>query len=113
MALHTEKPGLITTGVASGAITKRRFVNYSDAQCSTIGELVKGVSREEDTEDGKPFAICVDGTALVEAGEALDAGTQVMTNGLGKAIKASYGSKNTPRYVAGVVMRSSLWPVSR
>ena len=101
MALHTEKPGLITTGVASGAITKRRFVNYSDAQCSAIGQLVKGVSREEDSADGETFAIVMDGTALVEAGEALDKGALIMTNALGKAIIASAG-----KYIAGVVMRA-------
>lgn len=101
MGLHTEKPGTIVTGVANGAITKRRFIAYSDAMCSVMGQLAKGVSRDEDTDTGKPFAICIDGTALVEAGTALDAGDQVTTNGLGKAYVAGKG-----HYVNGVVMRS-------
>jgi hypothetical protein len=103
MGLHTEKPGTITTGIASGAITKRRFVGYNDAMCSVMGQLAKGVSREEDTDDGKSFAICIDGTALVEAGTALDAGDQITTNGLGKAYVAGKG-----HYVNGVVMRTQL-----
>jgi hypothetical protein len=101
MGLHTEKPGTITTGVAGGAITKRRFVNYQDTVCNAIGQLAKGVSREEDTDIGKTYAIVIDGTALVEAGDALVVGDQVTTNGLGKAIQAAKG-----RYVNGVVMRS-------
>lgn len=103
MALHTEKPGTIVTGVANGAITKRRFIKYNDAQCNGKGQLAKGVSRDEDSDTGTPFAICIDGTALVEAGEALDAGDQVTTDGTGKAVVAGYGN-----YVNGVVMRTQL-----
>lgn len=33
---------------------------------------VEDLSRDEDTDTGKPFAIVIDGVALVEAGEALD-----------------------------------------
>lgn len=101
MSLHTEKPGKIVTGVANGAITKRRFVNYSDAVCNAIGQLAKGVSREEDTDTGKSFAIVIDGTALVETAAVLAAGDRVTTNGVGKAIKAAKG-----RYVNGVAMRA-------
>lgn len=101
MARHTYKPISIDTGVANGAITKHRFINYSDAVCSTIGELAKGVSGEEDTDTGKSFAIITEGTALVETAAVLAAGDRVTTNGLGKAIKASKG-----RYVNGVAMRA-------
>ncbi len=101
MSRHTFKSGLITTLVASGSITKRRFIKASGAQCNAIGELAIGVSGEEDTDNGKTFAVQVRGTGLVEAGEALDAGMAVTTNGLGKAIRATKG-----RYVNGTVMRS-------
>ena len=100
MGLHTEKPGIKTTGVAAGAITKRRFIGYDDKVISTIGALVKGVSGEEDQTLGKSFAITLSGTALVEAGEALTAGTPVSSNALGKAILATSG-----HYIAGVVVR--------
>jgi len=101
MGLHTEKPGTIVTGLATGAITKRRFISYADAVCGTKGMLAKGVSREEDSDSGDSFAIVIDGTALVEAGDALDAGDQVTTNALGKAVVAGRGE-----YANGVVMRS-------
>lgn len=101
MGLHTEKPGIIVTGTANGAITKRRFIDFSDAVCSTKGALAKGVSREEDQDTGKTFAIVIDGTALVEAGDALDAGDKVTTNALGKAVVAGNGE-----YINGIVMRS-------
>jgi len=101
MGLHTEKTGTITTGVASAAITKRRFINYSDAVCNAIGQLAKGVSGESDADINTTFAITINGTALVEAGDALVAGDQVTTNALGKAIQAAKG-----RYVNGVVVRT-------
>jgi len=103
MALHTEKPGIITTGVAGAAITKRRFIGYDDKVISTMGALAKGVSRDEDSDINTPFAMVIDGTALVEAGGALNAGVQVTSNALGKAVVAGKG-----HYVNGVVMRQQL-----
>lgn len=100
MGLHTEKPGIKTTGVANGAITKRRFIDYTDAVVSSIGALAKGVSGESDQDTGVSFEITISGTALVEAGEALEAGEQITSNALGKAIKATNG-----HYINGVVMR--------
>lgn len=101
MALHTEKPGIITTGVAGAAITKRRFIGYDDKVISVKGALAKGVSRDEDTDIGKSFAIVIDGTALVEAGDALDLGDKVTSNALGKAVVAGKGE-----YINGIVMRA-------
>lgn len=101
MAEHTEKNGVVISAIATGAITKRRFIGFDNAVCNAIGEHAKGVSRENDTDLGKSFEIVVTGSALVEAGEALDAGMLATTNGLGKAIRATKG-----RYVNGVVLRS-------
>jgi hypothetical protein len=103
MSLHTEKPGTIVTGVANGAITKRRFIGYDDAVCAVKGMLAKGVSRDEDQDTGKSFAITIDGTALVEAGGALSKGDNVTTNALGKAVIAGKGE-----YINGIVMRDQL-----
>jgi hypothetical protein len=99
--LHTFKPISIVTGLASGAIIKHRFINYSDAVCNAIGQLAKGVSYEEDSDINKAFAIITEGTALVETAAVLAAGDRVTTNGVGKAIKAAKG-----RYVNGVAMRA-------
>lgn len=100
MGLHTEKPGTITTGLAGGAITKRRFIGYDDKVCSVHGALAKGVSREEDTDAGKSFAIALDGTVLVTAGAALTAGVKVTSSALGKAVPANKGD-----YINGIVVR--------
>lgn len=105
MALHTEKPGIITTGVAGAAITKRRFIGYNDQVIGTMGALAQGVSRDEDSDIGTPFAMVIDGTALVEAGAALDKGDQVTSNALGKAVVAGKG-----HYVNGIVMRQQPVP---
>ncbi len=100
MGLHTEKPGIKTTGVANGAITKRRFIDYTDAVVSSIGALAKGVSGESDQDTGKSFEITIGGTALVEAGEAVTEGEQITSNALGKAVRATSG-----HYINGIVMR--------
>lgn len=100
MGLHTEKPGIKTTGVANGAITKRRFIDYTDAVVSSIGALAKGVSGESDQDTGKSFEITISGTALVEAGEGLVAGEKVTSNALGKAVLATSG-----HYINGIVVR--------
>ncbi len=101
MSLHTEKPILKETYVAASAITKRRFIQASGAQCNAIGQMAIGVSGEEDCDSSKEFAVTTIGTALVEAGEALDAGDLVTTNGLGKAVVAGKG-----HYVNGAAVRS-------
>jgi len=100
MALHTEKPGIITTGLAGAAITKRRFIGFDDKVISVYGALAKGVSREEDSDINESFAIVISGTALVEAGQALTKGQRVTSSALGKAVNAT---KNTN--VNGIVMR--------
>lgn len=100
MSLHTYKPILVETGVASGAITKNRFVNYSGAVCNAIGQMARGVSLD-DVDDTKSFGLVTEGTALVETAAVLAAGDRVTTNGVGKAIKASKG-----RYVNGVAVRA-------
>ena len=101
MGLHTAKPGTIDTGVAGAAITKNRFIGYDDKVISVKGSLAKGVSYEEDQEEGKSFAIVISGSALVTAGDALDAGDKVTSNALGKAVVAGRGE-----YINGIVMRA-------
>lgn len=101
MGNHTQKPQTKTTMVAVGAITKNRFVKFTGAQCNGIGQMAAGVSGEEDIDNGASFAMALDGTVLVEAGESLYEGLPVTTNGMGKAIKATKG-----RYINGIVMRA-------
>lgn len=101
MGLHTCIPGNKVTKRASGAVSKYRFVQFSGAQCNAKGQLALGVSWEEDTVDGYLMSVVIDGTTLVTAGEALDEGDKVTTNGLGKAVVAAAGN-----YINGVVMRA-------
>lgn len=98
--LHTEKPTLIVTAVASGAVSTRHFVKFSGAQCTVKGEPAMGVSRDN-AADGQPLDVTVQGSALVVAGEALDAGVEVTTNALGHAVIAGKNNR-----VNGVTMRA-------
>ena len=63
---QTEKPILVDTGIANGAITKRRFVNFSDQVCNAKGQLAKGVA-VEDADSGDTYYYHSTGVALVEA----------------------------------------------
>ena len=98
--LHTEKPVLIVTAVASGVVNPRRFVKFSGAQCSVKGEAAMGVSRDY-AADGQPIEVTTQGTALVEAGEALGLGVEVTTSDAGKAVIAGKNNR-----VNGVTMRA-------
>jgi hypothetical protein len=100
MSLPTEHPGEILSRIANGAVSVRRFVKNNGAQASVTGEKVLGVSRDS-ADTGKSFPVVIDGTALVEAGAAIAADTEVMTDSLGRAIKAVNG-----RYIAGRTMTS-------
>jgi len=84
---NTEYPGLIISRTASGAVTERRFVKNSGAQCSVRGEFAIGVSMDG-ADSGKSFAVCVDGIVLVTCAQKLVADAVVTTDAAGKAIPA-------------------------
>lgn len=102
MALHTEKPILKTTLVASGTVTKRRFVRPNGAMCTAHGQYAVGVSGESDQTDGLSFEATIQGTALVETAEILTVEDRVMTSANGRAMKAA----GAGHYVIGTVMRT-------
>lgn len=103
--LHTEKPSLIVTQVAYGAVSARHFVNFDGAQCSTLGEGASGVSRDN-AANGQPIEVTGAGTALVVAGESLLVGKRVTSDASGHAVVCR--KKN--HYVNGIVARAQATP---
>jgi len=95
MGRATEYPILIITKTASGAITRKRFVKSEGAQATVAGERVQGVSRDG-AADGAPVPVTIMGTALVTAGQPVQAYQKVMTAADGKVIPAQKG-----KFIAG------------
>ncbi|MEW5729153.1 MAG: capsid cement protein [Pseudomonadota bacterium] len=85
--------------VASGAVTKRRFVGFDGAQASVQGQKVLGVS-QYDAADGDDLALDAIGTTVVETGAAIAKGDSIITDAQGRAIPAtgalSIGAGATP-----------------
>ncbi len=75
--------------VASGAITKHRFVTPGNTQAGA-GVNTLGVAREDATLNAG-LAIDVVGTAIVEAGGAIAAGAAVETDATGRAVTKTTG----------------------
>lgn len=75
------------SGVASGALTQRRFVGYDGAQASAAGQLVRGVNKY-DAADGDDITINVGPVVMVEAGDVVAVGDRITTDAEGRAVKA-------------------------
>jgi hypothetical protein len=80
------RPLLPLPVLSVGAVTTRRFVGYDGAQASAQGQDVFGVSRETVAAAGYNFAVDTKGTAVVEAGAALNPGDRVISDNQGRAI---------------------------
>jgi len=77
--------------VASGAISKHRFVTHANAQAGAAANTL-GVART-DAVMGDTLAVDVVGTAVVEAGAAITAGAAVETDATGRAVTLATGTK--------------------
>jgi len=82
---QTEKVLHAETLTASGAVTARRLVGFDGAQATATGVKVMGPAAN-DAADGEPVAVNVIGSLLVEAGAAIAAGADVVTDTQGRAI---------------------------
>lgn len=80
---------LALTAHASGAVTRKRFVNATGAIASAGGNAL-GVA-DYDAEDGKPFALTALGTAVVVAGGAITEAGEVEVGADGKAVAKDSG----------------------
>lgn len=88
---------------ASGPITKKRFVKLDTAatdgetvkQCDTLGEFCYGVSlfsvSVAEISRGKGASVIIDGRAVLESAGAINAGTPVSSDALGRAKAAAAG----------------------
>lgn len=77
-------PAQTLSVVASGAVTKRRFITALGAQAGADANTL-GVSRY-DAADGEDLAVDNLGTTEVEAGGAVAAGALIETDANGKAV---------------------------
>jgi hypothetical protein len=76
------------SAIAAGAVTQRRFVKVSGAQATVQGEKVLGVSKYTAPDQGD-LALDVLGSSVVEAGAAVAADADVITDADGRAITAT------------------------
>lgn len=87
-------PGLITTDVASAAITKRRLVkpgatDNTALQAAAATDPIFGVSTDLDSAVGKTVDVIRTGIAPVEYGGTIARGAPVTSDATGRAIAAA------------------------
>jgi hypothetical protein len=87
--MKTENITLITSLKATGAVIKKRFVNYAGAQAGA-GVAVAGVA-EDDAAIGETFPCKARGWMIVEAGAAVAQGAGVESDASGRAITLNTG----------------------
>lgn len=75
--------------IASGPVASKRFVAYDGTQAES-GDAVQGVSRS-DAVDGEAFSVDTIGTAIVEAGGAVEVGNSLEVDANGRAVPDTAG----------------------
>jgi len=81
-------PVLTLTSIATAAIIDNRFVDYDGSLCDVAGAQPMGVS-VTDADIGRPFAVDVLGTTIVEAGAAIPLGGKAIPQA-GAGVIAGY-----------------------
>ncbi len=76
---------LSLTKAASGAITARRAVGFDGAQAAVQGQKILGIAHT-DAAAGDLVSIDAKGTAIVEAGAAINIGDSLIVDTQGRAI---------------------------
>jgi len=76
---------LSLTRPASGAITARRAVGFDGAQATVQGQKIMGIAHT-DAADGEDLTLDVRGTAVIEAGAAINIGDSLIVDAQGRAI---------------------------
>jgi hypothetical protein len=76
------------TIAAAGAITAYRMVGFNGAQATVQGQKVLGAAAYA-AADGQDLAVVTIGSAIVEAGAALDPGDGVIADAQGRAIPST------------------------
>ena len=74
--------------VAADAITQYRGVGFDGNQASTQGQAIMGIAMTDQV-SGQSLSLAVAGTAIVEAGAAIDVGDPLIVDNEGRAITAS------------------------
>lgn len=96
---QTERPTLIITRNAlADNIVGRTFIGINGATAGQ-GARALGVVKEDTTDVLLEMAVIIEGTALVLAGQPLNAGDQVTANAAGKAVKPVAGE-----YINGICL---------
>jgi len=76
---------LALTTAANGAVTARRAVGFDGAQATVQGQKILGIAHT-DAADGELLALDAKGTAIVEAGAAINIGDSLIIDAQGRAI---------------------------
>lgn len=92
--MKTQKPLNIESVLATGALTKLRFVTYAGTTAGALGRAL-GVA-QDGGEIGEYVPVVTDGIALVEAGGAISVGAPVASDASGRAIAASNLTATVP-----------------
>lgn len=98
---QTERPTLIITRNAlADNIVGRTFVTVAGTTAGQGGRAI-GVVKEDTTDVLLEMAVITEGTALVLAGQPLNAGDQVTANAAGRAVRPVAGE-----YINGIVLNA-------
>lgn len=93
-------PLLPLTMTASGAVTAERFITSAGAQVGVAGVAAIGVSRTT-AANGALVVVDAVGTAIIEAGGSITAGSAVKAGADGRALTYDTGTK------AGIALQAS------
>ncbi|EME69722.1 lipoprotein [Paramagnetospirillum caucaseum] len=94
--MHPTFTSLYTRSVtASGAIASARCVKAGGAQATAIGEKILGIARYG-VADGQAATIDVLGSALAEAGAALNLDDDLTTDAVGRVIPVTDAATQRP-----------------
>lgn len=85
--MSQKTPLLTLTVTAAGAVAACRFVGFGGAQVTAAGAKALGVSTTSAL-DGDDLAIDVIGTTVIESGDAIDLGDDIVADAQGRAVVA-------------------------
>ncbi|MCP4105485.1 MAG: DUF2190 family protein [Desulfobacteraceae bacterium] len=91
MTIHnTEHPEGIITITAAAPIIGKLFVGYN-GEHTEAGESARGVAYYN-ADEGRPVAIVTGGTSLVTVGAPVEAGDEIASDAMGRAVPAATGN---------------------
>lgn len=81
----TTNPGQTITIKAGAAITKQRFIGYTNQHCAANAKA-RGVSGEFDSSADDDASVIISGVVLVETGGTFSVGASITSDATGRAV---------------------------